>query len=272
MRVNKRSPVPLYYQLAESIRERIETGELVKGERLPSETDLSRESGVSRMTARQAISYLSSEGLLTVRPGVGTFVAEPKLTQDALHLLGFTERMMMQGEMVVSDVLEQGLVEAPQRVAAQLRLSAGDRVVKIVRLRRANDVPLLLETSFVVAELCLGLENEDLTGQSLYELLERRYGLSLERSRHSLEARAAGEYEGRLFGVGAGTGVMMLEGVTYGERDRAVEFFEAVYRGDRFKFTLESRREGLGESSAQPQVGVVLVGGESRETEGEFRA
>ncbi len=261
MRVDKRSPVPLYYQLVERIRGQIRSGKLREGEKLPSELALSERTGISRMTVRQALAYLAREGLLTVRPGVGTFVAEPKLTQNALHLLGFTEMMMRQGGTVTSDVLEQALVEAPQHVAAELRLFPRERVVKVVRLRRVDDVPLLLETSFVAAALCPGLEKEDLTRGSLYELLENQYGLHVGRARHSLEARTMNEYERSLFGVEAGAGVMLLEGVSYEDGDRPVEYFEAAYRGDRFKFTLESQRDERAEdASAAPRVGIVLVG------------
>lgn len=94
MALDKSSPIPLYYQLAELIRERIQSGELKPGDQLPSERDLSEQVAISRMTVRQAVAYLVREGTLVVKPGVGTFVAEPKLTYDALHLLGFTEEMI----------------------------------------------------------------------------------------------------------------------------------------------------------------------------------
>jgi GntR family transcriptional regulator len=261
MKLEKNNPVPLYYQLVEQIREQIRSGELKGDEKLPSELALSKRAGVSRMTARQAIAYLAREGLLTVKPGVGTFVAEPKLTYDALHLLGFTEEMMQQGGMVTSNVLEQSVVTAPQHVATELNLSPEGKAVKIVRLRQADQVPLLLETSFVPAALCPGLENEDLTDKSLYELMERRYGLYPKRARQTFEAEVASEYEQRLFGVEAGTAMILLEGVNYVDLDLPVEYFRAIYRGDRFKFAVESQRDGrVDEASGRPRVSVVLVG------------
>jgi GntR family transcriptional regulator len=82
--------------------------------------------------------------------------------------------------------------------------------------------------------------------QSLYTLLEQSYGLRLGRSRQTLEAITANEYEAGLFAVEAGTPMILLEGVTYSDQERPVEFFKAVYRGDRFKFVLESHRNGAG--------------------------
>jgi GntR family transcriptional regulator len=258
--LDKRHPIPLYYQLAELIRERIRGGELKPGDQLPSERELSEEAAISRMTARQAVAYLVREGVLTVKPGVGTFVAEPKLAHDALHLLSFTEEMMRQGGSASSRVLEQALIVPPLQVAAELNLPSDEMVVKIVRLRMSAQTPLLLETIFVPAALCPGLEQADLSTQSFYALLEQDYGLRLNRIRQTIEATMANEYEAQLFSVEPGTPMILLEGVTYLDRDRPVEYVKAVYRGDRFKFELESRRDAdANEAPGAARVSVVLA-------------
>ena len=131
MALNKHSPIPLYYQLAELIKEQIRFGELKPGDQIPAERLLSEQHGISRMTTRQAVAYLVREGALVARHGLGTFVAEPKLTHDALHLLGFTEEIMHRGGQVVSHVLEQVAVPAPTRVEAELRLASGEHAVTI---------------------------------------------------------------------------------------------------------------------------------------------
>ena len=140
MRIDKASPIPLYYQLAEILRERIESGALKPGDQLPSERELGEQNSISRMTVRQAITYLAQKGTLIIRPGVGTFVAEPKFTYDALHLLGFTEEMMAQGRVVSSRVLEQEIVTPPAGIATQLGLKPNAKTVKIVRLRLEGEV------------------------------------------------------------------------------------------------------------------------------------
>lgn len=260
MSLDKNHPIPLYYQLVEQIKTRIHLGELKPGEQLPSERELSEQAGISRMTARQAIAYLVREGALEVKPGIGTFVAEPKLAHNVLHLLGFTEEMMQQGEPAISRVLEQVLMPSPPHVSAALQLKPGAAAVKIARLRLSGNIPLLLETIFVPASLCPGLEQENLALQSLYALLEHRYGLQLERTRQTLEATVANDYESQLFGIETGTPMILLEGVTYGDRDRPVEYFKAVYRGDRFKFELESQRQsGLYEAANASRISVVLA-------------
>jgi GntR family transcriptional regulator len=246
--------------LAERIRERINAGELAAGDQLPADRELAEQAGISRMTARQAISYLVSEGTLVVKPGVGTFVAEPKMAFDALHLLGFTEETMRHGGAVASRVLDQSIVLPAPAVAAALGIGVDEPVVRIMRLRSSGEGPVLLETSHLPARICPGLESEDLETQSLYFLLELRYGLRLQRARQTIEATLANEHEGSLFGIPPETPMLLLRGVTFADGDRPVEFFKAVYRADRIKFELESRRDG-GQRADQniPQMSVVLT-------------
>jgi GntR family transcriptional regulator len=259
MSLNKQSPIPLYYQLAEIIREQIRTGELKAGDQLPPERLLSERYQISRMTARQALGYLLREGTLVTEHGRGTFVAAPKLTYDAFHLLGFSEEIVHHGGQAVSRVLEQRVQAATAQVARELGLVQGAAVVQIARLRLADTTPLLLETTYVPAALCPGLEREDLVGQSLYRLLEERYGITLARARQTLEATIANEYESGLFGIVQGTPMILLEGVTRDDTERPVEYFKAIYRGDRFKFSYESERSIAAGSSVVPRLSIVLA-------------
>jgi GntR family transcriptional regulator len=258
MMLNKDNPIPLYYQLAERLQEQISAGLLKPGAQLPSERELSEQFGISRMTVRQAIAYLVREGVLLVRQGVGTFVSEPKLAHDTLHLLGFTEEMIQQGGVAISRVLEQSIVQAPVSVVKGLDLESSQRVVKIVRLRLADQTPLLLETIFIPAFLCSGLEDEDLTTKSLYALLEQQYGLRLKYARQTLEATVANDYERDLFGIEPGTPMILLEGITSTDQNRPVEYFKTIYRGDRFKFVLESQRSITYEATTTPRISVLL--------------
>lgn len=259
MPLNKQSPIPLYYQLAELIREQIQQGELQPGDQLPAERLLSEQHGISRMTARQAITYLVRDGTLVARHGLGTFVAEPKLTYDALHLLGFTEEIMRRGGKAISQLLEQTVVPAQPHVAAELRIAPGDAVVKIVRLRLFDTTPLLLETIFVPVAICPALQHEDMAKGSLYGVLERQCGLVLKQARQTLEATVANDYECQLFDIAPGTPMILLEGVTADDQSRPVEHFKAVYRGDRFKFAFESDRSVWMEAlPGMPRVNIVL--------------
>lgn len=243
--LDKQSPIPLYYQLAERIKDQIHAGELAAGDQLPPERDLAQQMGVSRMTARQALAYLVHEGLLEVRQGVGAFVTPPKLTHNAIHLVGFTEEMRGQGGAVTSMVLEQAVVISPPVVARRLGLPPQAEAVRITRLRQVNQLPLLLETSYLPAHLCPDLAQIDLTQHSLYAVLETRYHLHPHHTRESVEATVANAYEEQQLQVPSGAAMLLLEGITYSSDDLPIEYFKAIYRGDRFKFALESRRAAM---------------------------
>ncbi len=257
MELNKHSPIPLYYQLAEMIREQIASGELKPGHQIPTERELTETSGISRVTVRQALAYLIRQGLLVAQPGKGTFVAEPKLSYEAFHLLGFTEKMMSRGLLTSSRVIEQTVATPPPHIASSLRLTRSHQAIKIVRLRLSEQVPLLLETVFIPRRLGPGLENEDLAGKSLYAIMEQQYGLRLAHARQTLEATVANDYEAEIFGIASGTPMILLEGVTFTSQDRPVEYFKAVYRGDRFKFEFESPRTA--QSIELPHTQVVTL-------------
>jgi GntR family transcriptional regulator len=260
MAVNKQSPIPLYYQLAELVSEQIRLGQLQPGAQLPSERELSEQHGISRMTVRQAINYLVREGSLVTRHGLGTYVAEPKLTTQVSHLLGFTEAIMRRGATVTSRVLEQGVIPAPARIAAGLHLDAGELVVKIMRLRLSEHVPLLLETSYMPYAICQGLEQEDFATHSLYAVLCARFGIVAEQASQTLEATLANKFEADLFALESGAPMVLLEGVATDRNRRAVEYFKAVYRADRFKFAFSSdRNPALNVDFELAHVSVVLA-------------
>jgi GntR family transcriptional regulator len=257
--VDRTTPVPFYFQLAEMLKEQIESGLLKPGEQIPSERELSEQSGVSRMTVRQAVMYLVRQGQLVVRPGIGTFVGEPKLTHDTLHLLGFTEEMLRQGQAASSKVLEQALVEPPAPIAARLELPPQARAVRIVRLRFSRDTPLLLETVYISHALAPGLERADLSRESLYSLLGQYHRINLQRARQTLEVTRANADEAHLLGIASGDPMLLLQGVTYTESGHPVEAFKALYRGDKFKFELESQQiNWVMEPDNAPRMSLVM--------------
>jgi GntR family transcriptional regulator len=256
---DRQSPVPLYYQLAAAIREWIRAGSLPPGSQLPAERDLAEHAGISRMTARQALADLARGGDVIARHGVGTFVAEPKLTHDALHLLGFTEEMECVGGAVSSRVLEQEVTKPPPAIAAALDLRDGEETVRVVRLRSAAATPLLLETSWIPRSRCPGLEHENLERQSLYSLLELRYGYRPRAARQTIEATTASAFESELLDIAEGAPMLRLEGVTTTDRGTPIEWFQAIYRADRVKFAVESARESQLVATAAPPMSVMLT-------------
>lgn len=191
------------------------------------------------MTARQAISLLAQDGSLVVRHGIGVFVDDPKFAYDALHIVGFIEAMMRQGNRVRSRVMEQRLVGPAASVGRALGPAGDDETIKIVRLRSCDGAPLVLESSFLPSRCCPGLADEDLESQSLYGLLESRFHLPLLRISQTIQTTVADEFEAGLFGIGVGAPLLLVEGVTYSVNDQPVEHFKALYRADRVSLAVD---------------------------------
>lgn len=238
--LDRAGPTPIFEQVKVILQSAITRGELGPHERIPSERELSATLGASRMTIRQALVELMAEGALYTRSGKGTYVAA-KIDQPLQRLTSFTEDIRARGFRPASKVLAQELLPAPLELAEALGVRAGAELVRIRRLRLADDQPLAIETSHLPHELCPGLLDTDLSTSSLYELLETRYGISLSSAKQTIEASQALEEERLLLELPSQVPVLRLHRLTFAGDGRAVEFVRAVYRGDRYQLHVELR-------------------------------
>jgi GntR family transcriptional regulator len=191
-RIDHDSPVPFYYQLKQILVEEIETGRYEPGDKLPSEHDLCQAFTVSRTVVRQALNELEMEGLLRRRKGRGTFVMPKKVSESLFqNLTGLYEDVVARGGMLRSEVRQLERVPAPIPVAAELGLREGDSVIVLDRLRLVNGMPWVVVTTYLPYELCPRLLQEDMEAQSLYAVLEQKYGIRIAYGRRSVEATAA---------------------------------------------------------------------------------
>ena len=238
--IDKNSPVPYYYQLEQLLREKVENGRLKPGDALPSEAELCSTFMVSRTVVRQALNKLCQDGIVYKQKGKGTFVAKPKLQEKFIQrTYGFYQEMKERGLAVESEVLEHELLESPTGIRTLLKLSEGQKVVRTSRLRSVNKELVMFTTTYVRSDLCPGLEKEDLTNGSLYQLLWDKYGLKISYGHRTLEAVAAGKYEADMLKVPRRSPLVYLESVSYLEDDTPIEYFEAWHRGDKCKFAIE---------------------------------
>ena len=241
--VDQNSPIPYYVQVKEALRQRIQQGEWMRGDQLPVDLELCQMFGVSRTVIRQALNELVNEGLVIRRKGKGTFVAEPKIGESLVQkLTGFYQDMVDRGHAPVSRVLKQEATPASPLVAAFLEIAPGTPVIEIERVRFVQDEPIVLVTTYMPQVLCPELLNEDLTHQSLYAYLERRYNLVTVRGHRTLEAVPANEYEANFLQVKRGAPLILLDSVSYLEDGTPLEYYHALHRGDRSKFEVELLR------------------------------
>jgi GntR family transcriptional regulator len=238
--IQKDSPLPLYFQLKELLRQEIESGRWQPGQQIPSETELCEAFGISRTVVRQALRELKYQGLLYREQGKGTFVAQPKISESLMQdLSGFYEDIVGKGLTPVTKVLRQEVQPAAKKIADYLQIEPGDKVITIERLRSVGSEPIVLVTTFLPYDICPDLIDEDLSAQSLYALLEKKHGLELSHGRRTIEAVAANQYEAQLLGVEEGAPLALLDSVSYLRDGRPIEYFHAVHRGDRSRFVVE---------------------------------
>jgi GntR family transcriptional regulator len=223
--------VPHYRQIEIALRARVPT--MRPGERLPSDSDLCREFGVSRMTARNAMQRLAEDGLVQRIPGRGTFVVEPPAHRHADRLMAFSHEMARKGRIPASRLLAREIRPATDAEAGALDIRLGDPVVLVRRLRLADDRPIAVEAAVLVHRTADVVMTADLEGGSLHEALARS-GLQLRRGKATITAEAATPEDARLLEVRAGEPLLVERRVIADVQGRLVEATESRYPGDRY--------------------------------------
>lgn len=239
--INKNSPIPIYYQLEEHIKELIEKGELLPGDALPPEREYAEKYKISRMTVRQAFTQLVNDGYLYRLQGKGTFVAERKIEQPLQGLTSFTEDMKTRGMIPGSQLIHFEIIPASKQVASQLSISEFAPVYEIKRIRLADGVPMAYETNYISANLIKGL-TEQIVNQSLYAYIEGQLHLKIDSASQMIESSIANLNEAKLLKISKGAPVMLIQRNTYLKDGTPVELVKSVYRADRYKFMIQMKR------------------------------
>lgn len=232
----------LYQRIKEYLQEEIDAGRLAAGDRVPSERELAERFNISRMTVRHALTELVNEGTLYRYQGKGTFVARPKIRQGLTGLTSFTEDMRSRGLTPGARVLSVSAVPAPYKARKALGLDHETRVVRIERLRLADDEPMALEVTHLPYTRFANLESENLEDQSLYQLLKAKYGINILSATQTIEPAVADGRLAEVLSVPEGALLLLLERTTVDERGEPVEFVSSYYRGDRYRFVVELQR------------------------------
>ncbi|RSL35263.1 GntR family transcriptional regulator [Salibacterium salarium] len=239
--IDKTSPLPIYYQIQEMIRRKIESNEWEPGDMLPSERIFAENYDVSRMTVRQAVTELVNEGLLRREKGKGTFVLEPKIEQTLQGLTSFTEDMRKRGLKPGSKLLQYSVSAPSLKVAEMLQMKDNKQIYEIKRIRLADEVPMALETTYINKEL-VGELPQDIENHSLYYILETEKGLKLGNGEQTFESSLARQEEADYLDIQVGDPVLLIKRLTYLEDGTLFEYVKSVYRGDRYKFTIKMPR------------------------------
>lgn len=236
--LDKSGFIPLYYQIQQALMQKIQSGELPEGAALQSEEELARVYLVSRMTARQALQGLKSGGYASSQKGRGTFVTHPKMEKNIMHLLGFTEDMKQRGMVPSSRLLEQTVIHATEELASKLKITAGDDVVRLRRLRLADGTPMALEESNIALKFFPGLERLNFSKQSLYHVLRERYGVRVGWADEVIEALPATREDSELLTIPKRASILSISRIIMTTEDTPIEVACSRYRGDRYRASI----------------------------------
>lgn len=239
--IDKNSPIPIYHQLEESIKQLIESGQLKPGDALPSEREYSEQFGISRMTVRQAIINLVNERFLYRVRGKGTFVMEQKFEQNLQGLTSFTEDMKARGMEASSKLINFEIIPADAKLASALNIQEHGPVYKIKRIRLAENIPMALERTYISANLVQGLTSE-IVKNSLYYYVEETLHMKIAGGTQVIEASIANKEEVKLLEIPELSPVMIMERSSKLEDNTVFEIVKSTYRADRYKFMIDLKR------------------------------
>ena len=237
---DRRRPEPLWHQVEQAIRSRIERGEWPTGSQIPAEDRLCEMLGVSRITVRHAIRNLEESGLLRREHGRGTFVNRATIVAGTRDLTSFTSEMSHLGLIAGSRILDASLVPASPEVAGALGIEADAPVVRIRRLRFGGSAPIGIQTAHLPAERVPGFLDDGPLEGSLYERLRSRYGIAPLEAHEVYRVALAGEADAALLDVPAGSPAFMIERTSVDARG-PFEFTVSMMRGDLYEIRANLR-------------------------------
>jgi DNA-binding GntR family transcriptional regulator len=234
--LDRNSPVPLYFQIAENLKQAISDGTLKPGERLDNELDLTERLGVSRPTVRQAVQRLVDQGLVVRRRGLGTVVVSPRIMRS-VALTSLYDDLASSGRQPATTVLGVESLLADDEIAAALSVRPGTPVLSVERLRLADGTPLALMHNYLPAGLLRSEPRDALEKTGLYELL-RSYGVQLQAGEQMIGARKATAHEAKMLEAPRGATVLTMARTAFDQNGTPVEHGSHAYLAERYSFRM----------------------------------
>lgn len=241
MSAKRRLSIPAYLRIYEELRSRIRSGECKVGDAVEPQRQLAQRFEVSVMTVRQALTQLEHDGLIITRHGLGTFVSAPKVNWN--RVTSFTEKMEALGLKASSRILDASIVKADLLQAELLRTRPKENLIKVERLRLADNKPVAIEVVHVLFSEFPELLNHRLESTSLTRVLAEHYHVVITHTDETIEARAAEKPIAGLLQLRARTPLIHLDQILFTVRNRPVVLASGWYRADIFSFRISRVRD-----------------------------
>jgi DNA-binding GntR family transcriptional regulator len=222
--------IPLYYQLKEYLLQEIKKN-YQAGDLLPSEGEIEKKYGVSRITVRKAIEELSHEGIVVKKQGRGTFVMEQKILYDANIIGSLTQRLEAQKHQLKTKSIEYITITEAHHVKELLEC---DTLLCIKRFRILDGVPFALMLNYIDARKVPNLQ-EKFDMESLYTLYKEQYNISFYHAEETVEAKSATKEQARKLQIAENTPLLCLQRLSYDKQNRPTEYSDIVIKADMYK-------------------------------------
>jgi len=232
----------LYMQLYEILKKKIESNEWPVGSQIPIEEDLCKIFNVSRATVRNAVMELVRQGYLKRQQGKGTFVQRNIVSEGLSMITSFREILFEKGLKFSTKVLARTVMMPIDDMDIKLRVPRDKHIIYIKRLRLIDTAPVLLQESYIPYHICPLLLEEDVETQSLFELLEKKYGIKITRVQNHIEVAYLNADEARLIELPEASVAILLNQYFY-SGDTVFMYTRSIKRTDRFKFLMELQRK-----------------------------
>jgi GntR family transcriptional regulator len=230
--------LPVYQQLSNALTSYIVRGNMPAGSKFLTEREICKRYNVSRPTANKVLAGLVSEGTLEFRKGIGTFIAPKSIQYDLRSLISFTEKARAAGKIPSTDIVDFrrcSVEDIDPSIAERLNLYPPQKVFYITRLRRADNIPVILERRWTVADFCPGLTEKEVNG-SIYELWTKKYGLNISGAEETIHAVNLGEPDAQLLEVAGQSAALLVRSVGYVDGEHPLWYEQTLYRGESYEF------------------------------------
>ena len=254
-------PVPMYQQLENILREKIESGEYSSGSAIPTEQELIDQYQVSRTTVRQALKRLAQENMIVKVRGKGTYVDYPEITQDLVTLRTINEVLTSAGLVPKVEVL--GIETDPQvpaHVLTKLRVEPGERILRVKRRHLVEGEPVVYAVIYLSGKHNWHFSAEDLTQHSIYSWLEEKDEVIVDSGYQVIKAMAATTSVAEALHLETGDPVLHLENTSYTQSGVPIEHSELYFLPQRYSFTITLRRTRAGISLENFEAGLAQPG------------
>lgn len=245
--IDRKLPVAAYFQIAQDLQNRIRSGEWKATNRLPSETQLSTEYGVSRMTVRQALAELDNDGLVIRKQGSGTFIQESaqshgRVTVTMSSTLSVSQALKDMGYDPEIRLIQATAIPVPsEEIATALQIEPDDTVVYFQRNFIVDGKCMAITRSFLPDRMVEGILDRPLEGESVQQTLYSRHGIIDERCQRWIEAVRATDNDAELLGVEPGSPLMVMTSLFFDYKSQPIDYVRSVWPGDSIRVFLEQQ-------------------------------